>query len=167
MADCDDVQYPDKIAVMENALRQSPKAGIALCNADLVNDQLDPLNRTLWETVGFSPSRRAKRLMAEGRLFVARLATNGCAIAFRAKFRELILPLPMGNPRPLVWDAFIVWTILLSGAGGLALVEKPLFAYRQHPAQLSGVGGSLDSWFEPIAMRLRRRGLEATTGVAN
>jgi glycosyltransferase involved in cell wall biosynthesis len=165
MADCDDVQYPEKIAVMENALRQSPKAGIALCNADLVNDHLDSLKRTLWETVGFSPSRRSQRLMAQGRLFVARLATNGCAIAFRAKFKDLILPLPMGNPRPLIWDAFIVWTILLSGAGGVALVQKPLFAYRQHPAQLSGVGGSLDSWFELIAMRLRRRGSRPPLGL--
>jgi len=141
IADWDDVWYPERLLLMEEAFERSPGAGVAVCNADLVDENLRPLGRTLWQSSGVRISRRARLGMAQGRVFKSRLAVNGCCLAVRAHFRPLIFPIFDG--KPIVFpDIFMVWTILLSGAGGIAVVPKPILAYRQHSAQMCGAGGS-------------------------
>jgi glycosyltransferase involved in cell wall biosynthesis len=156
LSDWDDVQYPDKLLLVEKALRESPRAGVAICNADLVDEDLKPLGRTLWEAHGFFPSRCLQELMSEGTEFTSSLTTNGCCLAFRGELKRLVLPLPGGDPRPILHDGFIAWTIILSGAGGVALVDKPLLAYRQHNAQVSGAGGNTYSRLGRWRARLAR-----------
>lgn len=160
LSDWDDVQYPDKLAMMEDALALSPRAGLAICNADLVDEQLRPLGRTVWNAHGFRPSDGAKESMSKGETFASSLTTNGCCMAFRSALRELILPLAENDSLPIFHDGFIAWTIILSGAGGVVLLDRPLLAYRQHGSQISGAGGKaysrLGLWRERFA-RVKER----------
>ena len=135
LSDCDDVWYPNKIFAMQQALVESPRAGVTVCNADLVDEHLDSLNRDLWQAIGFRYRSRDHEKLSAGNTFNRRVPTAGCCLAFRAKFRPLVLPLPDGY----LHDGFIAWTIMCSGVGGVALVPLALIAYRQHPNQTTRI----------------------------
>src|SRR5208283_2264965 len=131
LSDCDDVWYPNKVSVMEQALAESPRAGFAICDADLVDEHLDSLDRCLWQASGFRYRSRDQKKLSGGSTFSRRVPVFGCCLAFRAKFKPLLLPLPDGYAH----DIFITWTIMCSGLGGVALVPLALMAYRQHALQ--------------------------------
>jgi len=133
LSDCDDVWYPSKVSLMEQALAESPRAALAICDADLVDEHLESLNRRLWQVHKFRYRSRDHERLSAGNTFNRRIPPTGCCMAFRARFKPLVLPLPDGSSH----DIFIAWTIIYSGVGGVALVPQPLVAYRQHPKQTS------------------------------
>ena len=135
LSDCDDVWYPNKILVMEQALVESPRAGVTLCDADLVDEHLEPLGRRLWPALGFRFRSRDHQKLVAGNTFNRGVPIYGNCLAFRAKFKPLVLPLTDGYPH----DIFIAWTIMCSGVGGVALVPMPLIAYRQHRDQTTRI----------------------------
>jgi glycosyltransferase involved in cell wall biosynthesis len=151
LSDCDDVWYPDKLKVMEKAFLRWPTAAVATCNADLVDEFLRPLRRTLWQKQGHRYSNRAQELIATGRMFRIFPPGQGCCMAFKGILKDLILPLPAGDPPPVWHDVFILWTIVLSGAGRFVPVSETLQAYRQHAQQLAGARGT------ELSARIRRR----------
>lgn len=137
LSDADDYWYPQKILLMARGLEQTPDAAFAISNADLVGERLDPLGVTTWKAIHrFSAGRAFSRKLAEGKIYSARIPVRGCCMAFRSRFKELILPMPDGEKfRTLSHDHFIVRTIICSGAGGALLIREPLMAYRRHPMQ--------------------------------
>jgi glycosyltransferase involved in cell wall biosynthesis len=144
-SDSDDYWYPQKIRLMEKALDETPQAGLAVCNADLVNERLEPLGLTAWADLDrFFPSRRLSRAIGQGKIYLRRMSAGGCCMAFRSKFKPLILPLLEG------FDYFIARVIICSGAGGAALIPEPLLANRRHPGQASRAN---DAPFHTRALR--------------
>jgi len=137
LCDCDDVWYAERIALTEATLRSHPEAGVAICDADLVDEQSRPLGQRLWSWRGFKFSEEIAGLV-EGKTFDRSIPCYGPCIAFRARFKPLILPLPDGPAfRIAGQDTFITWCIVGAGAGGIALMNTPLLAYRQHGAQMT------------------------------
>lgn len=135
LSDADDSWYPHKILVMERALEGTPQAGLAVCNADLVDERLEPLGATAWAAIDrFFPSRRLLRAIAEGKTYRRRMPAGGSHMAFRARFKPLILPLT--GP----YDHFLACTIVCSGVGGAVLLPEPLMAYRRHRGQATHAG---------------------------
>lgn len=56
----------------------------------------------------------------------------GPSIAFRGRFKSLVLPLPDGLTFKIAGqDTFIAWCIVGAGAGGVALINQQLLAYRK------------------------------------
>jgi cellulose synthase/poly-beta-1,6-N-acetylglucosamine synthase-like glycosyltransferase len=147
LSDCDDVWYPEKINLMAAAFAASPKSGIAICDASLVDEKLRPLGRRLWQAWGFAVGSRKTGRLANGKFFDPSIPWFGACMAFRGSLRMLILPMP----EQLGHDWFIARTIVCSGAGGTAIVPFPLMAYRQHPWQITGV-----SQLSPIRRLLGR-----------
>lgn len=139
LSDADDFWYPQKIFIMEKALTEQPRAGLAICNQDLVNERLEPLGTTGWEFFDrFSPSDKLLGEIARGETYRPRMPAGSCCMAFRAKLKPLILPLPGGeNSRRSSEDHFIARAIICSGAAGAVLIPRPLLAYRRHPAQVT------------------------------
>lgn len=133
--DQDDVWYPEKLAIAEAAFLEKEPADIVLADADLVDENLLPLGRRLWESIGFGASEQ--RIARAGRLWSVLTRFNvvtGAGMAFLSKWRDLILPIPPG----WVYDGWI--GMLLSIVGRCKLVSERTWAYRQHPAQLIGAG---------------------------
>jgi len=159
LSDCDDVWYPNKLLLMEAALRTNPEAGLAICDGDIVDQHLQHLGRRMWQTQRFRPSYRVRKMLAEPGPHKHRFPWSGNCIAFRAKFKPLILPLPddslyrYGNH-----DCFIALAISCSGESGVALLASPLLAYRQHDSQSVGLRESsrLDRVKGSWAARRRR-----------
>jgi len=159
--DCDDVWYPEKVAIMESALEQESSAAFALCDSNFVDEKLRPIGCTAWEHFGFNPERIDRRRLVEGTLFSARIPCLGHALALRRRVLELVLPFPDTEQFRRGWfDYFMTWTTILCGGGGMVLVSRPLVAYRRHDRSISA--GSADSTLLAIAARwqsVRRRGI--------
>lgn len=142
LSDSDDYWYPEKIRVMEKAFEKSTEAGLVICNSDEVDERLRPLGVRTWAAIDqFFPSEWLLKNIALGKIYRPRMPAGGCCMAFRAKFKPLILPLPPSDPlQPIAYDHFIARMIICSGCGGAVLLPKPLLAYRMHAGQATNPG---------------------------
>jgi glycosyltransferase involved in cell wall biosynthesis len=134
LADQDDVWYPHKLARLEQELARSERIGLAFSDADVVDERLRPAGYRLWQAL--RAFERNRRLIARGRLFEALVRANlvtGCTAAFRADYKDLVVPVPTAC-------AHDSWTALVIAAvAEVAFVDEPLLAYRQHAGNQSGL----------------------------
>src|SRR5207245_11425843 len=65
-------------------------------------------------------------------VLLKRNVVTGATMAFRTRFRDLLLPVP----KIWVHDAWIA--LLVSAVADLALIGEPLMRYRRHPGQKIG-----------------------------
>ena len=134
MSGDDDVWLPEKLQRVEEALTASPDAGLALSDAELVDEDLRPMGSSLWEARGFAPRDRSR--IAAGRneplLKKHMSATYGTTMAFRADYNEAFLPIPDA----WVEDAWIA--LIIAGLARVSIIPTTLVKYRQHGANTSG-----------------------------
>ena len=133
LADQDDIWRPEKLAAIEDAFLNHPAAGFCFSDAAVVDRDLAPLGYTLWDALKFGPQEQ--KSFRDGRAFGALLRRHratGATMAFRSKYRELVLPIPTG----WVHDAWIA--LLISAVAPCELIESPLIQYRQHESQQHG-----------------------------
>jgi glycosyltransferase involved in cell wall biosynthesis len=130
LSDQDDSWFGDWLQVTEDALAQRPDAGALFADADLVDENLNPLGYRLWDSAYFNCKLR--RQFDAGNAFEALLAHNvvtGATMAFRSRYRRLVLPIPS------LWihDGWIA--ILIAAVANMICANHPLIQYRQHAAQ--------------------------------
>jgi glycosyltransferase involved in cell wall biosynthesis len=136
LCDQDDVWQPRKLQRIEAEFADDHCLGV-FHDLDIVDAQLLSLGRTQWQRLAFSAAERGS--FARGQGFATLLRRNvvtGAGFAFRARCRELALPIA----RPWIHDEWIA--IVLAACGGIAAVEEPLVRYRQHASQQIGGGAS-------------------------
>ncbi len=106
---------------------------MAFSDAECVDERLCPLGYSMWQSL---PGGQVfQRIVDDGRLFERLLQANvvtGATMAFRAKYRDLILPIP----EHWVHDAWI--SLLIAAVARCASSAEPLIAYRQHGRQQIG-----------------------------
>jgi hypothetical protein len=68
-------------------------------------------------------------------LFLKRNYFCGATMAFRATFRNLVLPIP--NSGPLIHDGWI--GLMIAAVASVGFIDQPLVKYRQHIAQQVGL----------------------------
>jgi len=133
-ADQDDVWKPQKLAVLEAALRNYPGAGYAFSNADLIDERGSRLSRNLWDSVRFHGALQ-NGFFAAGQVasLLRRAAATGATMAFRASLKDIVLPI---SPC-FVHD---YWVSLLGSCVGWygVPVSELLIEYRQHEGQQIG-----------------------------
>jgi len=143
LADQDDVWRPQKVRRLCGILRGAPGLAFAFSDAELVDADLRPLGWRLWETLPF-PTREQARFNAgaEFELLVRRNLVTGMTMAFRAEYRDVLLPIPSG----WVHDGWIA--LLLAALARARAVAEPLVLYRQHAGQQIGARpeGLLDKY---------------------
>ncbi|MEJ7618251.1 MAG: glycosyltransferase family 2 protein [Pyrinomonadaceae bacterium] len=141
LADQDDVWYRDKLMQTEALFTSEPAIGVVFTDAEVVDENLGLLGYRLWECHGFS--NLEQQMFAEGKAFDLLLMRNivtGATMAFRAKFKQLILPIPV-NVEPskyirLIHDGWIA--LMISAVADIAFIHEPLMMYRQHAGQQLG-----------------------------
>lgn len=122
--------------MFEDAFQNDEAVGLVFCDAELVGENLEPLNRRNWETVGFNPDLQ-KRFLS-GRAFSVLLYHNvisGCSMAFRAEYKNLVLPIPK-DLNLILHDHWI--GMLLASVSKIVSLSDPLVKYRQHSKQQIG-----------------------------
>jgi hypothetical protein len=120
---------------LEARFSSSPGLGLVFTDAELVDDKLSSKGQTVWEAVGFD-SRRQK-LLAAGRSLEVLLANNvvtGATMAFRTRFKDAILPIPVEGS--LLHDGWIA--LIIAGLAEIGFIDQPLIKYRQHAGQQIG-----------------------------
>jgi len=127
-SDQDDVWHPDRVASLVEVFEAHEDAGCAFSNARVVDGEGAPLGYALWDSLWFSQPERAA--VSEGRpleVFARHVVAAGTSLAFRGRFRELILPFPDLHDCHDAWVSFLV-----TAASGVRLVERDLLDYRLH-----------------------------------
>lgn len=132
-SDHDDVWHPEKLSRAEAILSDTPRVGAVFSNAEIVDERLNPLGYSLWQSADFNRSRQKR--FTRGRAFEVLLKGNvvfGATMAFRATFKDLVLPISSA------WDADEWIALLISTVAELAVIHEPLIKYRQHSTNMSG-----------------------------
>jgi len=135
LSDQDDVWRSDKLRLFETVLNNSPSAGIVFSDAAIIDEQLNPLHRRMWDEVGFDAHKR--KLVKTGRaleVLVTGWTVTGATMAFRSRFVKLSLPIPDGIA--MIHDGWIALTI--AAVADVVAIDEPLIQYRQHAQQQIG-----------------------------
>jgi hypothetical protein len=136
LSDQDDVWRPHKLSTIERRFAENPGVGLVFSDADLVDAASNPLGARLWARVGFD-SRRQHVWRTRGALtaLVPGRIVTGATMAFRSRFRALVLPTPDGIG-PMIHDGWIA--LAIAAVAAVSFIEEPLVAYRQHGGQQIG-----------------------------
>jgi hypothetical protein len=133
LSDQDDIWLPHKLERLASALAENSDAAFAFSDARMVDEKLQPIPYTLWEATRFSQSELCRFQRRRGfEVLLRRDVVTGATLAFRASYRDLLLPIPPG----WVHDAWIA--LILSGIAWGVPVTEALIQYRQHARQQIG-----------------------------
>ncbi|HEU4768630.1 MAG TPA: glycosyltransferase family 2 protein [Pyrinomonadaceae bacterium] len=138
LSDQDDVWRADKLQLIEDAFRKTPAAGLVFSDAEIVDENLNPLGRRMWNEVGFDSHKR--KLVDHGRaldVLITGWTVTGAAMAFRSEYKNLSLPIP--TTVPMIHDGWIALTI--AAVADVVTIDEPLIKYRQHARQQIGAPG--------------------------
>jgi glycosyltransferase involved in cell wall biosynthesis len=133
LSDQDDIWKSTKVESLVGPLHRDPQAVYAFSNAEMINELGDPLGQTFWDEVGLSRSVNRFSGLGQLRLLLRENLIAGASMAFRASFREIVLPIPSG------W-MHDHWIVLLGStwSHGIPVPER-LFKYRRHTSQVNGL----------------------------
>jgi glycosyltransferase involved in cell wall biosynthesis len=149
LSDQDDVWRHDKLRVIEDAFNKSSSTGIVFSDAEIVDEHLQPLNRRMWDGVGFDTHK--KKLLRSGRaleVLVTGWTVTGATMAFRSRFANICLPIPDGIA--MIHDGWIALTV--SCIASVVAIEEPLIQYRQHPSQQIGAPTRIETTSEAVGL---------------
>lgn len=151
LSDQDDVWQHDKLERIEEIFSNEAHKGAVFTDAKIVDEQLNPLRNTLWESMEFTKSEQKR--FAKGKaveVLVKHNVVTGATMAFRSEFKDLILPIPA------IWvhDGWIA--LLVAYVSDLAMIPEPLILYRQHPQQQVGAGYSSRSMLRKIRINVSK-----------
>ncbi len=135
LSDQDDVWRLDKLELIERVFTQSPSVGLVFSDAEIVDEELRPLGRRIWDEVAFDAHKR--KLVRNGRaleVLVTGWIVTGATMAFRSEFVKIALPIPADIA--IIHDGWIA--LAVACVAEVAFIEEPLIQYRQHERQQIG-----------------------------
>lgn len=156
LSDQDDCWRGDKLATIGEVFRRDADLGGVFSDAQVVDEALKPMGYGLMDALNVSRTERAAA--AAGRSFPVLLRRNivaGATLAFGARWKERILPLPDGA----VHDEWIA--LVIAAHEALRFIPERLVSYRQHAANQIGarrlsIGERLASLQKPRRAENRR-----------
>lgn len=128
LSDQDDVWLPEKLEAMARHFESHPSVGGLICNGAVCGPNLESLGHSLWEAMWFNPAEQ--HLVREGRaieVFVKHVVASGNTLAFRATFRDLVLPFPDLRDCADAWIA-----TLIASVADFHILDQQLIRYRVH-----------------------------------
>jgi hypothetical protein len=135
LSDQDDVWMDEKLARFEELFHQRPEVGLIFSDADLVDQRTSRTGETLWARIGFGRAEAERFRAGKGFDQLLKGSTvTGATLAFRARFKELVLPIP--NDLSLIHDSWIA--LLLAAVTNILPLNEPLVLYRKHEGQQVG-----------------------------
>jgi glycosyltransferase involved in cell wall biosynthesis len=135
LCDDDDVCLPHKLRVTEREFLGLPSTGLMVSNSALVDERLNSLGVTLWDTARM-PAQKV--LLGEPICTLAKhFVGNGHVVSFRAALRPYILPFPLRFPSHIFCDIWI--SLVLASVASVVCIPEPLVLHRLHSNQIAGV----------------------------
>lgn len=155
LSDQDDVWASEKIEFITSKFAEFSSIGMVFSDAELVDENLCPLNKRLWEF--YFPKKKREKAKKVG-IFEVLLEANvvtGATMAFRAKLKESFLPFPK-DISGIMHDGWI--SLCASLISDVYFTENPLIKYRIHRGQQIGIGIG-------IGMNIKRMGFSETVEI--
>ncbi len=153
-SDQDDVWHPDKLKIIEAEFAENPQVGMVYADAEVVDENLQPLHTTMWKCNNFNLEKQAK--VKSGKSLDLLLRDGyvlGSSMAFRADFLDLVLPIPAN----IYFDHDDWAALLISALADVSLINEPLIKYRQHRQQTSsGMNLEHETGIKPVIKAGRR-----------
>lgn len=133
LCDQDDRWRPEKVQILAQSF-QNDAIGLAFSNAKLVREDGTVGGQKFWESIWFNAAERQKIEQGDAvPVLLHHAIVAGATMAFRAKYRPLILPIPDLPRSHDIWIA-----LLIACAGRIAAVDEDLIDYRQHSSNQIG-----------------------------
>ena len=154
LSDQDDVWRADKLQIIEAAFERNPRTGLVFSDAEIVDENLTPLNRRMWDEVGFATHKR--KLVARGRaldVLITGWTVTGATMAFRSDYKNLALPIP--THIQMIHDGWIALTVAC--VADVIALDEPLIKYRQHERQQVGAPARLPQAPQPTTREALKR----------
>lgn len=148
ISDQDDIWMPDKLARQADMLKLDPSLGGVFTDAELVDDQSQPIGKRLWRSILFSPQEQTQVMHGDTvPVLFRKNVVTGATLMIRANLRHFFMPIP----KIWVHDGWIAW--MLSLYSRIGMIYEPLIHYRLHQNQQIGV----ESLTLPKSLSLRQR----------
>lgn len=132
LCDQDDVWLPRKtIKILQKF--KNPTIGLVFSNAELTDKNLHFLGYDMWESIKFK-NKEIKLMLnkKETAVLLKHYIVTGATLAFRSKFKPLILPIPQS------WNHDTWIALLVSSVANIYPLPEKLILYRQHPNNTIG-----------------------------
>lgn len=128
LADQDDVWLPEKVAAVSEHFEAHPCVGALFCNGQVCDESLQSLGHDMWEAQWFHPSQqRAVRAGRATEVFAKHVVASGNTLAFRGRYKSLVLPFPVLHDCADAWIAFLV-----AAVSDFHILDRELIQYRIH-----------------------------------
>jgi glycosyltransferase involved in cell wall biosynthesis len=136
LCDQDDVWKPNKLEKILTAFAENIGAGYVFSDADLVNENLQPLGSSFLQSVAFKGNLFEQYIHGnQVGVLLKRNVVCGATMAFRASLKSLVLPI--SSSAMLLHDAWIALLASSAGFHGVPLSDSLIY-YRQHTTQSIG-----------------------------
>jgi len=133
LSDQDDIWYSNRLERSEQELAAHPEAGLVFSDADVINEQNQQLEKTLWQRLGFAGKRKRDLLDGQYIVLAKHRFVTGATVMFRTGLRDLCLPIAAGWIHD-EWIAMIAAVFF-----DLRPIDQPLIRYRIHGSQQVGL----------------------------
>lgn len=123
LSDQDDVWLPARLEAIQAKFDAYPDSAMVVTNASLVDQDLNPLNQTIYT------KEKSVELLPEATTgqYGRAIQIKGCTLAFRRRYLPWLLPIPS-----TLWGHDHWIAALLVALSQVQLIEKPLFLHRRH-----------------------------------
>ncbi len=143
LSDQDDVWHESKIEKFVAEFESDEEIGMVFCDGELVDENLKTLGKSAWQARRFDRKKQAAFTNGNAlRIVLNNNVISGCMMAFRAKYRDFLLPIPNDIPG-VIHDYWIAAAMLT--AAKTRLIPQKLVKYRQHGGQQLGLSSGSKS----------------------
>jgi len=128
LSDQDDIWEKNKVALIEDKFIQNKKVGMVFTNAAMVDQSLNDLGYSLWETIPFSEKEQTYFPNQPIEVLIRKNIVTGATMAFRSIYTEMMIPFSEN----WIHDAWIAVLIGAKEGTLIEIIDQPLIKYRQH-----------------------------------
>lgn len=162
LSDQDDVWENKKISRMVSIFDQNPDTILAFSDAEIVDENLKSLGKSLWETTF---NDRKRNLVSKENFFGILLnegIVTGATVCFKSELKDYILPIPiLGN---FIHDGWIA--LVAAQLGKVEFLSEKLIKYRQHSNQQIGASVIKRNKMFSEIMATHKKDLKEITGLS-
>ncbi len=133
LCDQDDLWHQEKVAILMERFERDAAVGGIFSDGLIVSDDQALRDRSLWDTVGFTPDEQRSFSADPLQVLLRRNVVTGASLAFRSALLALVLPFPYGG-----WHDLSI-AILIASTSTLELCDRRLISYRLHQANAAGL----------------------------
>jgi glycosyltransferase involved in cell wall biosynthesis len=162
LSDQDDVWHPEKLKKIEGAFLDAPAAGLVFTDAEVVDEDLCYSGYRLWQRTF---DQTEQKLIKSGQAFKVLMTRNvvtGATMAFRARYKDLVLPIP--DNIGLIHDWWIA--LIIAAVAKIDFIDEPLIKYRQHRNQQIGTDLPVQDEIGHVGLRAASNQMPATAFLA-